>query len=126
MSDKKKNYRAMYNNQPDPAIPEVTSIAPMEEVVVEETPDAVVLMGPIEVVEPAAEEPTCEFVIGTVVGCSRLNVREAPETMAEVICTIPVWSEVQICTSHEYDMWYHVYTAAGQEGYCMKQFIEIN
>lgn len=106
----KKNYRAMYNKTEAP-VPEVTSIAPAEEVI--ETP--------VEV----AEEPKCEFVIGTVTGCSRLNVRKAPETTAEVICTIPVWSEVQICTTHDHDFWYHVYTAAGQEGYCMKQFIEI-
>lgn len=106
----KKNYRAMYNKTETP-VPEVTSIAPAEEVI--ETP--------VEV----AEEPKCELVIGTVTGCSRLNVRKEPATTAEVICTIPVWSEVQICTTHDHDMWYHVYTAAGQEGYCMKQFIEI-
>lgn len=119
MSHKKKNYRAMYNKQPEATIPEVTSIA-----MAEEEPEEVVVMGPIEVVE-TVEEPKCEFVVGTVTGCSRLNVREAPETTADVICTIPVWSEVQICTTHDHDFWYHVYTAAGQEGYCMKQFIEI-
>lgn len=117
MSNKKKNYRAMYNKpETEPAIPEVTSIAPVEE----ETGE-VVIMGPIEVVE----EPKCEFTAGTVTGCARLNIREAPETMAEVICVVPVWSEIQVCTTHEYDMWYHVITAAGQEGYCMKQFIEL-
>ena len=115
---KKKNYRAMYNNQTEMAIPEVTSIAMQEEVPeVIETPAA-------EVIE-SVEEPKCEFVIGTVTGCSRLNVRKDPETTAEVICTIPVWSEVQICTTHEHGLWYHIYTVAGQEGYCMKQFIEI-
>ena len=117
MSNKKKNYRAMYNKQPDATIPEISSICQPEDACDE-------VNDPIEVVE-TAEEPKCEFVIGTVVGCARLNVREAPETMADVICVIPVWSEVQICTTHEYDMWYHIYTAAGQEGYCMKQFIEI-
>lgn len=120
MSHKKKNYRAMYNKQPEATIPEVTSIA-----MAEEEPEEVVVMGPIEVVE-TVDEPKCEFVVGTVTGCSRLNVRNYPATTAEVICTIPVWSELQICTSHDvHDMWYHVYTAAGQEGYCMKQFIEI-
>lgn len=118
MSDK-KNYRAMYNNQPESIIPEISSIDNIE-------PAGELFNDiPERVVEPIEEEPKCKFVIGTVVGCSRLNVREAPETMAEVICTIPVWSEVQVCLTHEYDMWYHVYTVAGQEGYCMKQFIEI-
>lgn len=122
---KKKNYKAMYNNQPEAAFPEITSLAMPEEVPeVIDTPVADVT-APIVVIEPA-EKPECEFVVGVVTGCSRLNVREAPETMANVICTIPVWSEVQICMTHEYDMWYHVYTAAGQEGYCMKQFIDIN
>lgn len=120
MSNKKKNYKAMYNKQGDAAIPEVTSIVMPEEAIVEEA----AVIGPIEIVD-AVEESKCEFVVGTVTGCSRLNVRMAPETMADVICVIPVWSEVQICTTHDHDMWYHIFTAAGQEGYCMKQFIEI-
>lgn len=112
----KKNYRAMYNKT-DAPIPESTSIAPVEEIIEE-----VVAETPVEV---PVEESKCEFVVGTVVGCSRLNVRKEPTTIAEVICTVPVWSEVQICTIHDHDLWYHIYTAAGQEGYCMKQFIEI-
>lgn len=121
MSNKKKNYRAMYNKQPETGskIPEVTSIATIEDEVAEEA-----VADPVEIVEPV-EEPKCEFTVGVVTGCSRLNVREAPETVGEVICVVPVWSEIQVCLTHEYDIWYHVITAAGQEGYCMKQFIEI-
>lgn len=114
---KKKNYRAMYNNQTESVVNETSSIVQTEEEPIEtsvsETVDTI-------------EEPKCEFVIGKVTGCARLNVREAPDLEATVICIVPVWSEVQICTTHEHDMWYHIYTAAGQEGYCMKQFIEIN
>lgn len=121
---KKKNYRAMYNKQTDSAIPEVSSIDTVEPKgeLFDDIPEEVAeVFGPIEVVE----EPECEFVTGTVVGCSRLNVRKSPETTAEVICIVPVWSEVQVCVTHKDDFWFHVYTAAGQEGYCMKQFIEI-
>lgn len=120
---KKKNYKAMYNKQADATIPEVTSIVMAEDTTDEEA----TVIGPIEIVDTVepVEEPKCEFVTGVVTGCSRLNVRVAPDLEAEAICVIPVWSEVQICTTHNIYLWYHVLTAAGQEGYCMKQFIEI-
>ena len=100
----KKNYRAMHNKQTESVVSEDSSIARVEG-------------------EPS-EEPKCALAIGIVTGCSRLNVRKEPKTDSEVICTVPVWSQIQICMTHEDGMWYHVYTAAGQEGYCMKQFIE--
>lgn len=124
----KKNYRAMYNKPAETDIPEVVSF--VDEV--EETTDPEetnVVMTPV-VDEPAPEvetgdESNCEFTIGTVSGCVRLNVREEPDAYADIICVIPAKSEVQVCLDHEFEDWYHVCTAAGQEGYCMKQFITI-
>ena len=82
-----------------------------------------------EVVEPEVvmpqpvEEP--KFVIGKVVDCVKLNVREHPNTDAEVVCIIPEGTELQVDVDNYYDGWFRVYTAAGQEGFCMKQFINV-
>ena len=128
---KKKNYRAMYNE--NESVVRDNMLAPIanEEVsAVNEVVDEISTEVPVEVsVDPVVEvetEEKCEIAVGIVTGCSRLNVREAPEIEANVICTVPVWSEVQVCMTHDHGIWYHVYTAAGQEGYCMKQFININ
>lgn len=119
----KKNYRAMYNNQK--RVAEETVPTPLKD---EESVDTTIDDTIDTTIDDTAETPVeegCKFVIGTVSGCARLNVREEPDVYAEVICTIPVYSEVQVCQDHEFNDWFHVCTAAGQEGYCMKQFITI-
>lgn len=63
-------------------------------------------------------------MIGIVVDCHRLNVRSEPDADAEVLGTIDAGSEVAI-EDFTHDEFYKVYTAAGAEGYCMKNFIRI-
>lgn len=94
-----------------------------EAVVVEETPV------PIPVEEEIAEQVTLdEFktITGTVVGCLKLNVREQMFTGATILCELPASSEVQIFADENHDEWYHVITASGIDGYCMKKYIAIN
>lgn len=79
--------------------------------------------------EPAititTEDEPNELLTGVVVDCTRLNVRNAPNKGAKVVATIPAGTEVLIDGDQLDDEFYCVCTASGVEGFCMKQFIEI-
>jgi len=70
---------------------------------------------------PEAEEP----VIGVVVNCTKLNVRQEPITTATVICTLVALDEVMIDEEASTDEFYKICTVSGIEGYCMKKYIVI-
>ena len=103
---KNKNYRKMYNAEEQHPVNDVA-------VDVEQTNE--------EIVCPEK----CEYVPGVVVNCSRLNVREHPNTDAAVRYVIASGSEVQVCVAHNYDDWCEVCTPSGVEGYCMKKYISM-
>ena len=63
--------------------------------------------------------------VGRVVDCPKLNVRKAPNVHAEVVCVIARDTEVEIDESESTEYFYKIYLANGFEGFCMKQFIEI-
>lgn len=75
-----------------------------------------------EVVPEPEEAPT---VIGTVVDCVRLRVRESASSNAEVICEIPKDSEVMVDENESTEEFYKVCTESGAEGFCMKKFISL-
>lgn len=108
MSNKKKNYRAMYNNQSAPSVDEIIETA------VE------------ELAETAVEESPAKIVFGCVTNCFKLNVRKNPSREADVVCIIEAGSDVEIDESGSTEDFYKIYTATGQEGYCMRRFIDIN
>ena len=68
------------------------------------------------------EQDTTET--GIISGCSELNVREQPNTYAIVLCTLKENTEV-IVEPIENEAWFHVYTPAGIEGYCMSNYVTI-
>ena len=78
----------------------------------------------VQVAEPVVEAPKLE-VTGVVVECAKLNVRAQPNARASVICVIPQGSEVTIDEGESTEEFYKVCTAAGAEGFCMKEFIEL-
>lgn len=108
---KNKNYRKMYN-----AEEQTTVVNP------EHAAEDTVSTEDNQIVCPEK----CEYVSGTVVGCTKLNVREHPNADANVKSVIDSGSEVKVCTAHNYDDWYEVCTASGVEGYCMAKFIAVN
>lgn len=65
------------------------------------------------------------IVIGYVDNCARLNVRNAPNTHSQALCTIDRYSEIEIDESQSTEDFYKICTAAGIEGYCVKYFITI-
>ena len=100
---------------------------PVDETVIEETTveETSVTTPEIETDEPVVVEETPKFVIGVVVGCGKLNVRKQMSTTADILCELPVKSEVQVFADENNDEWYHVITASGIEGYCMKKYITV-
>ena len=77
----------------------------------------------VETVEAPVEEPVVEEVkpkTGMVVGCTKLNVRKAPNTNAKVLTTINKGSSVTI--HDEVGDFYKI----GDKEYCMKKYISVN
>lgn len=70
------------------------------------------------------EEETKQ-VTGVVVDCMKLNVRSAPNRNAEVIYALNAGDRVLIEEGNSTKEYYNVYTAAGIEGYCAKEYIAI-
>lgn len=64
-------------------------------------------------------------LIGLVGNCARLNVREEPSTMANVVVVLEAGSEVQLTSEESIAGFYKVTTADGREGYCMCDYISI-
>lgn len=62
---------------------------------------------------------------GTVINCSRLNIREKPSIDGVIICEIACQTKLVIDKEESTDDFYKVYTPAGIEGFCMKKFVEI-
>ena len=71
------------------------------------------------------EPPKKEKVLGTVVNCPRLRVREHPSINAVVAAEIDEGSEVVINEDKSTEEFYSVVTATGLEGYCMKDYIQV-
>ena len=77
-----------------------------------------------EVVEPTEEETKEE---GVVEGCVKLNVREAANKTAGILCVINKGDVVAIDRANSTDDFYKVITnnEIKVEGYCVKDFIKI-
>lgn len=78
------------------------------------------------VIEDKPEETTSKkFMTGTVDNCKMLNVRAEPKSNAEVVRAIPVDTMVMIDPDESTDDFYKVYLADGVEGFCMKDYINV-
>lgn len=82
-----------------------------------------------EVVEPVVEEtavvPETE-VLGTVVKCTKLNVRKKPNVNADIVCVVNAKAKLTIDEDKSKGTWYAVTTEDGKIGYCMKGYVAIN
>lgn len=72
----------------------------------------------------STEEPE-EYLIGKVENCVNLRVRKDSRDDGLVLGHIPYGSEVMVYPDESTDDFYSVVTESGIEGYCMRQFIEI-
>lgn len=92
---------------------------------VPETEDDTIVTPDVEgTTEP--ETPTePEFVFGTVVDCTKLNVRKEPNVKAQIICVIEKDTQVLVIPEESTDDWYKV-DIGGQQGFCMKKYMTTN
>ena len=120
----KHNYTQYSNYKNNAVIEPVVDVAPetqvsdqgnvcVEEII--ETP----------VVETMAAPEPIEILDGVIANCTKLNVRVAPNAKADVLCVLNVASEIEIDLTKSTDEWYHVCTATGIEGYCMRKFVNV-
>ena len=65
------------------------------------------------------------MIIGTVIGCVRLNVRKEPDENADVVDIVPVDAELNVDSNGGNEQFYFVRTPDGIDGYCMKKFVDI-
>lgn len=70
----------------------------------------------------AKREPN---IVGTVIDCWKLNVREEPNPDSKVMGTIDHLSEVMIDDTESTDKYYKVCTASGIEGFCLRNYIKV-
>ncbi len=86
---------------------------------------------PNAIAENKAEEKTTPVVFkqrttkGVVCNCLSLNVRSKPDPEAEVAFVLSALTEVQVFPESSTNEFYKVYTSAGVDGYCMKEFIAL-
>ena len=78
-----------------------------------------------EEIEELATEQVSESIIGIVIDCKRLRVRNAPGLDSDVICEIEAGSIVEIDEVNSTEEFYKVCTETGIDGYCMKKFIKV-
>ena len=78
-----------------------------------------------EVTTPSEAEARAAKLPGIVGNCARLNVRNEPNKMADVIAVLEAGSEVQLVNEDPVNGFYKVITADGREGYCMCDYISI-
>ena len=79
--------------------------------------------------EEKNKEENSEVIVSAVVAnCKKLNVRDAADKDANVICVVAEGTELTVDVDNSTEEFYKVYTQAGEilvEGYCMKNFISL-
>lgn len=119
-----ENSEQVVNNEVQVNEADVVNVTPVNEIPEDEkVVDGVNIITEVEKPEEP-EEPEVKHAEGTVVGCSRLNVRKEPNTDAKVIRIFNKGDFVAVDLENSTEDFYKVSTPSG-EGYCMKNFIEI-
>lgn len=109
---KHNNRRTNYSNN---------KIEMAEEAVVE----AVEAVEEVEEVEHEEIKIESAKIFGNVFDCTKLNIRSEPSLDGEIICTVPVSTEVEIDSEKSTNDWFYIYTDTGIEGFCMKKYIRV-
>lgn len=75
-------------------------------------------------VEEETEETTTDDTKLGMVTCGKLYLRVDPSPESDPVTVLNKGDELMIVDEDDPE-WYGVFTASGQEGYCKKEFIEI-
>lgn len=124
----KHNYSqyAGKNNKNNPNKVTAEELNPIEAAVEAAPVEPVIEPTVVPVVEPVVEVVPEIPATGVVINCTKLNVRAKPAVDADVVCVLAAESEVEIDEARSTSDWYHVITATGVDGFCMRKFIKIN
>jgi uncharacterized protein YgiM (DUF1202 family) len=114
----KRNY-TNYSKKNENVEPETSEAQVMQFSVPETEPE--VKMEPETTTEAVPEIPK----IGTVTGCTKLNVRIKPLATATIVSVIDAGTVVEIDEAKSTADWYKVIVPAVNEGYCMRKFIAV-
>lgn len=94
--------------------------------VTEEVEEEIAEVNESEEVEEEVTKEADSTVVGYVSGCLKLNIREEGYPGANVVCVVPEKTALLIEVAESNDEWYKVYTEAGMEGFCMKQYVTLS
>lgn len=94
--------------------------------ITEEVEEEIAEVNESEEVEEEVTKEADSTVVGYVSGCLKLNIREEGYPGANVVCVVPEKTALLIEVAESNDEWYKVYTEAGMEGFCMKQYVTLS
>ena len=66
-----------------------------------------------------------DTVIGIVEGCVKLNIREADESKAKIVCVVPKGIELTVNLTKSNPDWLNVVTPDGKSGFCMAKYVSL-
>lgn len=72
---------------------------------------------------PSVEEAPKETEVAVVANCENLNVRKGPGLNYAIKCVIPAGKVLAVLKA--VGDFYHICTEDGVEGYCMKNYVDI-
>ncbi len=132
MSRHNYNQYSNYNKHNRTNVDEVdTTPVVADEIKIEDEVHAIDVVATPDVVETALVQETVntvtlsETVTGVVVNCAKLNVRAEASADADIICVLPVNTEITVNADKSNNEWVNVCTATGVEGYCMKKYVDV-
>lgn len=70
-------------------------------------------------------ENTPDPIMGFVDNCLKLNIRKEPNLKADILCEVPVSTELLIDPSRSNEEWFSVITDSGISGFCMAKYVKI-
>lgn len=112
-------YSNKKNNHNKPKVDE--SVIVLDDLVIEQSE---VKMEPETA--PVVKPEVKPVITGTVVNCTKLNVRSNPVIDAEILTVLDANSEVEIDKARSTNEWLKITTAAGIDGFCMRKFVSAN
>lgn len=118
--DYTKHSNKKYNKNADRPKPEFKS-----SIVEAKTEPEVEIEPVVETVETVEVVESVTVPIGRVVNCEKLDVRGKPSPYSAVICRIPCGAKVTIDLDKSTYLFRKICTEHGIEGYCMKEYIEV-
>lgn len=97
--------------QPETKTAPVPEVVPVKPELVQETVKTVTLPDTLE---------------GTVVNCTKLNIRENASVRSGIVCILNAMTEVRVDAKRTTNKWAYIYTDNGLEGYCMREYIDVD